>query len=143
MIIELEGNREDSLRKISELAEKYGNTLERIQGRGPVDTLHVIGDPKGLAQHMEYLETIPGVGRVWRISSSYKNIARRVASEGQRSVMRESRIVEIPGPDGKVRRFGGEETVFIVGPNSLSSAPFALNLHVVLHRACHRFLSTF
>ncbi|HIB69339.1 MAG TPA: 3-deoxy-D-arabino-heptulosonate 7-phosphate synthase [Phycisphaerales bacterium] len=121
MIIELEGNREDSLRKISELAEKYGNTLERIQGRGPVDTLHVIGDPKGLAQHMEYLETIPGVGRVWRISSSYKNIARRVASEGQRSVMRESRIVEIPGPDGKVRRFGGEETVFIVGPDSVQT----------------------
>ena len=96
MIIELEGNREDSLRKISELAEKYGNTLERIQGRGPVDTLHVIGDPKGLAQHTEYLETIPGVGRVWRISSSYKNIARRVASEGQRSVMRESRIFWAP-----------------------------------------------
>lgn len=121
MIIELEGNREDSLRKISELAEKYGNTLERIQGRGPVDTLHVIGDPKGLAQHTEYLETIPGVGRVWRISSSYKNIARRVASEGQRSVMRESRIVEVPGPDGKVRRFGGEETVFIVGPDSVQT----------------------
>lgn len=121
MIIELEGNREDSLRKILELAEKYGNTIEKIQGRGPVDTLHVIGDPKDLAQHTDYLETIPGVGRVWRISSSYKNIARRVSSQGQRSVNRESRVVEIPGPDGKVRRFGGENCLFIIGPDSVQT----------------------
>lgn len=121
MIIEIEGNREDSLRKISELAEKYGNTLERIQGRGPVDTLHVIGDPKGLAQHSEYMETLPGVGRVWRISSSYKNIARRVSSSGQRAVMREARVVEVPGPDGKTRRFGGPECVFIIGPDSVQT----------------------
>ena len=95
MIIEIEGNQSDSLHKITQLAEKYGNSIEQIQGRGPVDTLHVIGDPKDLAQHTEYLETLPGVGRVWRISSSYKNIARRVSSEGQRSVKRESRVVEV------------------------------------------------
>lgn len=121
MIIELEGNREDSLQKILKLAEKYGNTIERIQGRGPVDTLHVIGDPKDLAQHTDYLETIPGVGRVWRISSSYKNIARRVSSDAKRSVKRESRVVEIPGPDGKVRRFGEGKCLFIVGPDSVQT----------------------
>lgn len=121
MIIELEGNREDSYRKILQLAEKYGNTIERIQGSGPVDTLHVIGDPKGLAQHTDYLETIPGVGRVWRISSSYKNIARTVASEGQRAVKRESRVVEIGGPDGKVRRFGAGPCLFIIGPDSVQT----------------------
>lgn len=121
MIIEIEGNQSDSLHKITQLAEKYGNSIEQIQGRGPVDTLHVIGDPKDLAQHTEYLETLPGVGRVWRISSSYKNIARRVSSEGQRSVKRESRVVEISGPDGKVRRFGGERCLFIVGPDSVQT----------------------
>lgn len=121
MIIEIEGNREDSYQKILQLAEKYGNKIERIQGRGPVDTLHVIGDPKGLAQHTDYLETIPGVGRVWRISSSYKNIARKVASEGQRAVKRESRVVEISGPDGKVRRFGDGRCLFIVGPDSVQT----------------------
>jgi 3-deoxy-7-phosphoheptulonate synthase len=121
VIIEIEGNQSESLRKITQLAEKYGNSIEQIQGRGPVDTLHVIGDPKDLAQHTEYLETLPGVGRVWRISSSYKNIARRVSSEGQRSVKRESRVVEISGPDGKVRRFGGEHCLFIIGPDSVQT----------------------
>lgn len=121
MIIEIEGNQSDSLHKITQLAEKYGNSIEQIQGRGPVDTLHVIGDPKDLAQHTEYLETLPGVGRVWRISSSYKNIARRVSSEGQRSVKRESRVVEISGPDGKIRRFGGEKCLFIIGPDSVQT----------------------
>jgi 3-deoxy-7-phosphoheptulonate synthase len=121
VIIELEGNQTDSLHKITKLAEKYGNSIERIQGHGPVDTLHVIGDPKDLAQHTEYLETLAGVGRVWRISSSYKNIARRVSSEGQRSVMRESRVVEIEGLDGKVRRFGAGPCLFIVGPDSVQN----------------------
>lgn len=121
MIIELESNLPDSLQKILSLAEKYGNTIEKIQGRGPVDTLHVIGDPSELAQHTDYLETIPGVGRVWRISSSYKNIARRVASGESRSVKRESRVVEVPGPDGQIRRFGGEKCLFIVGPDSVQN----------------------
>jgi 3-deoxy-7-phosphoheptulonate synthase len=121
VIIELEGNRTDSLQRILNLAEKYGNTIEQIHGRGPVDTLHVIGDPKGLAQHTEYLETIPGVGRVWRISSSFKNIARRVTSQEQRSAMRESRIVEIKAPDGLTRRFGGEKCLFIIGPDSVQT----------------------
>ena len=121
MIIELESNQADSLQKISKLAEKYGNSIEKIQGSGPVDTLHVIGDPKHLAQHSDYLETLEGVGRVWRISSSYKNIARRVSSQGQRSVKRDSRIVEIPGPDGIVRKFGGEKCLFIIGPDSVQT----------------------
>jgi len=121
VIIEIEGNQPESLRIITELAEKYGNSIEQIHGRGPVDTLHVIGDPKDLAQHTEYLETLPGVGRVWRISSSYKNIGRRVSSEGQRSVKRESRVVEVSGPDGKIRRIGAGPCVFVVGPDSAQS----------------------
>lgn len=121
MIIEIEGNQPESLRIITELAEKYGNSIEQIHGRGPVDTLHVIGDPKDLAQYTEYLETLPGVGRVWRISSSYKNIGRRVSSEGQRSVKRESRVVEVSGPDGKIRRIGAGPCVFVVGPDSAQS----------------------
>lgn len=121
MIIELEGNRPQTLQRIRELAEKYGNSIEQIRGRGPTDTLHVIGDPKNLAQHAEYLETLPGVGRVWRISSSYKNIARQVSARDRATVKRESRIVEISGPDGHVRRFGSNECLFIVGPDSVQS----------------------
>lgn len=121
MIIELEGNQDESLRKIKELAAKYDNTIEQITGRGPVDTLHVIGDPKGLAQHIDYLETLNGVGRVWRISSSYKNIARRVSSGCQRSVKRDGRVVEVKGPDGLIRKFGGEKCMFIIGPDSVQT----------------------
>jgi 3-deoxy-7-phosphoheptulonate synthase len=121
VIIEIEGGQKDTLQKIQDLAKKYENTIEQIKGSGPVDTLHVIGDPKGLAQHTEYLETLKGVGRVWRISSSYKNIARRVSSGDQRSVNRDSRIVEIPGPDGRVRKFGGDEVLFIIGPDSVQN----------------------
>lgn len=121
MIIEIEKDATESYAIICEMAQQHGNTLERIHGSGPVDTLHVIGDPRELHQHAEYLSTLAGVGRVWRISSSYKNIARKVASADQRSVKRSPRIVEIPGPDGLVRRFGGDHCLFIVGPDSVQS----------------------
>ena len=121
MIIELESNSSESLEKIKTLARKYDNTIELIKGQGPVDTIHVIGDPRGLAQHTEYLETLVGVGRVWRISSSYKNIARRVTSDGQRAVKRENRVVEIKGPDGLVRKFGAGKCLFIIGPDSVQT----------------------
>lgn len=121
MIIELEKNATETYSTISQLAQRYGNTLEKIEGSGPVDTLHVIGDARELHRHAEYLSTLAGVGRVWRISSSYKNIARRVASADKRSVHRPSRVVEIPGPDGLVRRFGQGECLFILGPDSVQS----------------------
>lgn len=120
MIIEIEKHHEDSLATINEMAAKYGVTVDRICGRGgPVDTLHIIGDPRQLAQHTDYLKTLPGVGRVWRISSSYKNIARRVQSADDSSVHRPSRTVEIKGKDGITRVFGGEQCLFIIGPDSV------------------------
>jgi 3-deoxy-7-phosphoheptulonate synthase len=121
MIIELEKDRNDTFQLICEMAAEYGNTIERIQGSGPVDTLHVIGDPRELAGHSEYLSTLDGVGRVWRISSSYKNIARKVASADQKTVKRPSRVVEIPGPDGHLRKFGEAPCLFIVGPDSVQT----------------------
>ena len=121
MIIELDKNSEQTFEILKELTAKYGNEIEKICGRGPVDTLHIIGDPRELARHTEYMTTLSGVGRVWRISSSYKNIARRVTSANERKVSRDSRIVEISGPDGKVRKFGGERCLFIIGPDSVQT----------------------
>ncbi len=121
MIIELEKDAVETFAIISEMATQYGNTLERIQGSGPVDTLHVIGDPRDLHAHAEYLSTLAGVGRVWRISSSYKNIARKVASAEKHQARRESRVVEIPGPDGLVRKFGDGRCLFIIGPDSVQT----------------------
>ena len=121
MIIELEKDAVETFAIISEMATQHGNTLERIQGSGPVDTLHVIGDPRDLHAHAEYLSTLVGVGRVWRISSSYKNIARKVASAEKHQARRESRVVEIPGPDGLVRKFGDGRCLFIIGPDSVQT----------------------
>lgn len=121
MIIELEKDCEKTFEILQELTARYGNEIERICGRGPVDTLHIIGDPRELARHTEYMTTLNGVGRVWRISSSYKNIARRVTSADERKVIRESRVVEISGPDGKTRNFGGEKCLFIIGPDSVQT----------------------
>lgn len=121
MIIEIEKDAVESFGVILEMANQYGNTLERIQGSGSIDTLHVIGDPRELHAHSEYLSTLAGVGRVWRISSSYKNIARKVASTDKHQARRDSRVVEIPGPDGLVRRFGDGRCLFIVGPDSVQS----------------------
>ena len=121
MIIELEKDATETFNIISQMATDYGNTLERIQGSGPVDTLHVIGDPRDLHAHAEYLSTLAGVGRVWRISSSYKNIARKVASAEKQQAKRASRVVEIPGPDGHVRKFGDGRCLFIIGPDSVQT----------------------
>lgn len=121
MIIEIEKTATTSFAIISEIAQGYGNTIERIRGRGPVDTLHVIGDARDLHQHAEYLASLDGVGRVWKVSSSYKNIARRVASSDEHYVKRPSRVVEILGPDGHRRRFGDGRCHFIIGPDSVQS----------------------
>ncbi len=121
MIIELEKDATETFTIIAQMATEYGNTLERIQGSGPVDTLHVIGDPRELHAHAEYLSTLAGVGRVWRISSSYKNIARKVASSEKHQARRDSRVVEIPGPDGHVRKFGDGRCLFIIGPDSVQT----------------------
>ena len=121
MIIELEKDAAETFAIISQMATNCGNTLERIQGSGPIDTLHVIGDPRDLHTHAEYLSTLSGVGRVWRISSSYKNIARKVASAEKHQARRDSRIVEIPGPDGHIRKFGDGRCLFIVGPDSVQT----------------------
>ncbi len=121
MIIEIEKGRDQSYAQINELAQSYGNRLESIRGSGPVDTIHIIGDPRQLANHIEYLKSLPGVGRIWRISSSFKNIARRVYSEDKERVQIPSRVVEIPGPDGLIRKFGAGPCLFVIGPDSVQS----------------------
>ncbi len=121
MIIELEKERPASYAQIDEIAQRYGNRLETIRGGGLVDTLHIIGDARELAQHLEYLKSLPGVGRIWRISSAFKNIARKVASEDGSLVVRPSRTVKVQGPDGAVRQIGGPRCALIIGPDSVQT----------------------
>lgn len=103
------------------LAERYGNTIETICGGEIFDTLHCIGDVRSLASHQEYIANLPGVERVWRISSGFKNIARLVSDGKGQAVNREGRAVEVPGPDGHVRKFGAGSHVFVAGPDSVQT----------------------
>jgi len=121
MIIEIEKGHPSSVETIQKLAGRYQNTLELIEGSEIYDTLHAIGDTRSLANHLDYIANLPGVERVWRISSGYKNIA-RVVSDGQRkAVHRARRIVEVKGPDGHTRAFGHGKHLFVAGPDSVQT----------------------
>lgn len=121
MIIELEKGFPDTVQRIRALAANYSNELETIQGGEIYDTLHCLGDTRRLANHMDYIANLPGVERVWRISSSYKNIAKVVSDESRKKVIRPRRVVEVKGLDGLVRRFGGGKHIFVVGPDSVQT----------------------
>ena len=121
MIIELEKGFPETVARIQQLASKSGNSLETIHGGEIYDTLHCLGDTRQLATHIDFIANLPGVERVWRISSSYKNIARVVSDENKQKKNRSRRKVEVKGMDGKVRTFGGGKHVFVVGPDSVQT----------------------
>ncbi len=122
MIIEIRKGHPKSVGVIAEILSRYGNEIETIEGRdGVYNTLHVVGDARPAYAHLDYIRTLPGVERAWRISSSYKNIARVVSGQDGRAISRDCRVVEISGPDGQVRRFGGGKHVFVVGPDSVQT----------------------
>lgn len=121
MIIEIEKGFHETVERIRTLASQNGNALETIQGGEMYDTLHCLGDVRQLATHMDYIANLPGVERVWRISSGFKNIARAVSDESKKKVNRARRVVCVPGPDGKVRRFGAGKHIFVAGPDSVQT----------------------
>ncbi len=117
MIIEVEKGRKTTVDQIRELAARFGNRIELTEGEGVYATLHVIGDTREFAAREGYIRDLPGVRAAWRVASDFKNIARVARGEGG-VVHRPRRVVEVPGLDGKVRRFGGGKHVFVVGPDS-------------------------
>jgi 3-deoxy-7-phosphoheptulonate synthase len=122
MIIELEKGFAETVARIRQLAQSCNNELEIISGSEIYDTVHCLGDTRQLAsQHMDYIANLPGVERVWRISSSYKNIATVVSDEKRQKVHRPRRVVEVKGLDGKVRRFGAGPHLFVCGPDSVQT----------------------
>ncbi len=121
MIIEVEKGFPGTVERVRQLAHSHGNRLEAIKGSNIYDTLHLIGDTRGISPFIGYIESLPGVSRVWRITSGYKNIARVVSGEDGKVIHREARIVEITGLDGEVRRFGDGKHLFIAGPDSVQT----------------------
>lgn len=121
MIIEMEKGFPETVTRIRDMARQCGNEVETIHGGEIYDTLHCLGDTRQLADHMEYFANLPGVERVWRISSGYKNISKVVSDENKQKVNRPRRVVEVPGLDGLVRRFGAGKHIFVAGPDSVQT----------------------
>jgi 3-deoxy-7-phosphoheptulonate synthase len=119
MIIEFENGRQSTVDQIRDLAARFGLTLEITQRAGVYSTIHVIGDTREFATREGYLRDLPGVRATWRVTSDFKNIARFVTgTDGGKAPRRPRRVVEVPGLDGKPRRFGAGQHIFIVGPDS-------------------------
>jgi 3-deoxy-7-phosphoheptulonate synthase len=118
MIIELERGRQSSLDQLHELAARFGNRIERSEGTGVYDTILVIGDIRELAARLDFIRGLPGVQAVWEASAGYNNIARVVRSSDGKALQRERRVVAVKGADGKLRRFGGGQHIFVCGPDS-------------------------
>ena len=121
MIIELEKGFPETVARIQQLASKCGNALESVHVGESYDTLHCLGDTRQLASHIDFIANLPGVERVWRISSSYKNIATVVSDENRQKKNRARRKVEVKGQDGLVRTFGAGKHIFVVGPDSVQT----------------------
>ncbi|TGM03077.1 3-deoxy-D-arabino-heptulosonate 7-phosphate synthase [Leptospira barantonii] len=117
-IVELEKGHPDTESKIKELAKECGNQTEIIRGAAVSDTIHFIGDTRKISEKEGYVKELPGVAKIWNVSIPYKNIAKTAAGKNGEVVHRETRIVEVKGPDGLVRKFGTGKHIFIVGPDS-------------------------
>lgn len=117
-IVELEKGNPHTEEIIKSIAQENGNSVEIIRGGGISDTLHFIGDTRKISQKMGYVKELPGVVRIWDVSVPYKNIARTAQGKSGEIVHRASRIVEVKGSDGLVRKVGGGKHIFMVGPDS-------------------------
>ncbi|WCL49221.1 N-acetylneuraminate synthase family protein [Leptospira sp. GIMC2001] len=117
-IIELEKGFSQTEENIKKLASEHGNSVEIIRGGAVSDTIHIIGDTRKIATKAGYVKELPGVVKIWNVSVPYKNIAKVATGKNGEVVHRETRTVEVKGPDGLVRKFGAGKHIFIVGPDS-------------------------
>ena len=117
-IVELEKGFTETEEIIKKLAQECGNSTEIIRGANVSDTIHFIGDTRKISEKQGYVKELPGVIRIWDVSVPYKNIARLGSGKNGEVVHRASRVVEVKGPDGLVRKIGAGKHIFIVGPDS-------------------------
>ncbi|MBN1896023.1 3-deoxy-D-arabino-heptulosonate 7-phosphate synthase [bacterium] len=118
MIIEIEKGFDETVVQIQEMVKSRDCRPDVLLG-DLYTVIAVEGDATQL--DAQYIETLPGVVRTWRISSPYKTISRRVVGDNHQKVVRERRSVNVPGPDGKIRRFCDGNFVFIAGPCAIES----------------------
>jgi 3-deoxy-7-phosphoheptulonate synthase len=118
MIIEVEKEYANTIIEINEIIRSKGCRPEVLNG-DLYNVIAVEGDASQL--DCDFIETFPGVVRAWRISSSYKTIARKVIGSEHQKIERERIKVCVPGMDGKVRTFSDACSLFIAGPCAVES----------------------
>ena len=117
-IVELEKGYPNTEEIIKQLANDHGNKVEIIRGGAISDTIHFIGDTRKIDEKSGYVKELPGVVKIWNVSIPYKNIAKQASGKNGEVVHRATRVVEVKGPDGLVRKFGTGKHIFIMGPDS-------------------------
>jgi 3-deoxy-7-phosphoheptulonate synthase len=127
-IIELEKGFPETEEIIKKLAAECGNSIEIIRGSAISDTLHFIGDTRKISEKNGYVKELPGVQKIWDVSAPYKNIARVGAGKNGEVVHRLSRVVEVKGLDGLIRKIGAGKHIFFVGPDSPQSLEQTLTI---------------
>ncbi|MBN2144964.1 MAG: 3-deoxy-D-arabino-heptulosonate 7-phosphate synthase [Candidatus Aureabacteria bacterium] len=118
MIIEVEKEYQNTLVEINEIIRSKGCRPEVLHG-DLYNVIAVEGDASQL--DCDFFESFPGVVRAWRISSSYKTIARKVIGPEHQKVERERIKIIVPGMDGKERIIGDDHYTFIAGPCTVES----------------------
>jgi 3-deoxy-7-phosphoheptulonate synthase len=118
MIIEIEKEFERTVERICELVISQDCRPDVLHG-DLYTVIAVEGDAARLDK--EYIENFPGIVRVWRISSPYKTISRKVIGDHHQKIERKRLHVQIPGPDGQERVFKDGNYIFIAGPCAVES----------------------
>lgn len=118
MIIEIEKEYQDTVAQIREIVESKDCRPDILYG-DLYTVIAVEGDATKL--DLDHFQNYPGVVRAWRITSPYKTISRRVIGSSHQKVERKRRRVEVPGPDGKIRKFQDHHFIFIAGPCAVES----------------------
>lgn len=118
MIIEIEKEFQETVDQIREIIHSKNCRPDVLYG-DLYTVIAVEGDAAQLST--SYFETFPGVVRTWRISSPYKSISRNVIGQNNEKIRRERLCVEVPGADGKVRKFKDDNYIFIAGPCAVES----------------------
>ena len=118
MIIEIEKEYKDTVDQIRDLVESKNCRPDVLLG-DLYTVIAVEGDATRLDASL--IENFPGVVRVWRISSPYKTISRKVIGDQNQKIERKRLHIEIQGPDGHKRIFKDKGFIFIAGPCAVES----------------------
>jgi len=118
MIIEVDKEYQDTVEQLRDLITSKNCRPDVLYG-DLYTVIAVEGDATRLDKSL--IENFRGVVRVWRISSPYKTISRKVIGEQNQKIERKRLKIRIPGPDGFSRVFSESGFVFIAGPCAVES----------------------